>query len=119
MSARGPLPAHAEGRYTSASLTGGVLVAAACFVVALVAEVAGVEPGAGDMTDPAAVLDGLVELSPWAWAALGTYAVVLTPALGLLVTAWEYAAASDRRAVQLALAVLVVLVVSAVVSILR
>lgn len=94
-------------------------MAAACFVVALGAEVVGVEQNAGDMTDIAAVVEGVAAFSPWAWAAVGTYVVVLTPALGLLVTAWEYAAVSDRRTVLLAIVVLAVLGVSAAVSILR
>ena len=95
------------------------MVAAACFVVAVVAEIAGVEQGSGEMTDLAAVFDGLLAFTPWAWATLGVYAVVLTPVLGLLVTAWEYATVSDRRTVALAVAVLAVLATSAVVAILR
>ena len=79
----------APRRYTSAALTGGVAFAAVCFVVAGVAEIVGVESGSGEMTDLGAVLDGLLTFTPWAWAALGTYAVVVTPVVGLLVTAWE------------------------------
>ena len=109
----------APRRYTSAALTGGVLVAAFFFGVAVLAEIAGVEPGVGEMTDLRAVGEGLFALTPWAWATMGTYAVVLTPAVGLVVTAWEYATVSDRRTVALALAVLAVLAISAVVAILR
>lgn len=106
-------------RYTSAVLTGGVMVAAFFFGVAVLAEIAGVDPGAGQMTDVAAVIGGLFSLTPWAWATVGTYAVVLTPVAGLLVTAWEYATVSDRRTVALAVAVIAVLATSAVVAILR
>ena len=109
----------APRRYTSAALTGGVAFAAVCFVVAGVAEIAGVESGSGEMTDLRAVFDGLFAFAPWAWAALGTYAVVVTPVVGLLVTASEYASVSDRRTVRLAVAVIAVLVTSAVVAILR
>lgn len=114
-----PARQGAPRRYTSAALTGGVLVAAVCFAVAIAAEVAGADPGAGEMTDLAAVIDGLLEPSPWAWAALGAYAVVATPVVGLLVTVWEYATAGDRRGIMLAAAVLAVLGLSAVVAILR
>jgi uncharacterized membrane protein len=110
---------RAPRRYTSAVLTGGVVVAAVLFGVALLAETAGVEPGEGEMTDVAAVLDGLFSLTPWAWATAGTYAVVLTPVAGLAVTAWEYLDVGDRRTVVLALAVIAVLATSAVVAILR
>ncbi len=95
------------------------MVAAACFAIAIAAEVAGIEPGSGEMTDIGAVLSGLPALTPWAWATVGSYAIVLTPVLGLVATAWEYASVSDRRTVLLAVAVLIVLTISAVVAILR
>jgi uncharacterized membrane protein len=109
----------APRRYTSAALTGGVLVAAVCFVVAIAAELVGIEAGSGEMTDIAAVIDGLLLFTPWAWATLGAYAVVATPALGLIVTGWEYSTISDRRTVLLAAAVLVVLASSATIAVLR
>jgi uncharacterized membrane protein len=114
-----PTHDHATGRFTSAALTVGVTLAAVCFVVAVAAEIAGVEKGGGEMTDVAAVYEGLLAFTPWAWASLGTFAVVLTPVAGLLVTAWEYGRVGDRRALALALAVTAVLAVSAVVAILR
>jgi uncharacterized membrane protein len=104
---------------TSLALTGGVLAAAVLFAVAMLAEVLGAEPGSGELTDIGAVLEGLAALTPWAWAAAGTYAIVVTPVLGLLVTAAEYWQAGDRRTVLLAALVLTVLVLSAVVAILR
>ncbi len=110
---------HAPRRYTSAALSGGALLAAACFVVAVAFEIAGSEPGRGSMTDITAVFDGLLAFTPWAWATLGVYVVVVTPLLGLVVTAWEYSSVGDRRSVGLAIAVIAVLVVSAVVAILR
>ena len=58
-------------------------------------------------------------MEPWAWAGLGTLAVVATPALGLTATAYEYASVSDRRTVLMALTVLGVLAVSLVIAILR
>ncbi len=109
----------AERRYTSATLTGGVLVAAVFFAVAIGLEVVGRAPGSGEMTDLAAVLEGLTALTPWAWAAVGAYVVVATPVAGLLVTAWEYRRSADRRTLLLAAAVLAVLAASFVVAILR
>ena len=114
-----PLLDARPGRHTSAALTAGVAVAAVSFAVALLSEVAGAEAGGGEMTDLAAVLEGLPALSPWAWSSVGVYAVVLTPVVGLVVTAWEFASVGDRRTVVLALAVIGVLVVSAIVSLLR
>ncbi len=109
----------APRRYTSATITGGVLVAGIFFAVAMIAEVLGAEPGGGEMTDIAAVLDGLVAFTPWAWATAGAYAVVATPILGLLVTATEYWSIDDRRTVLLSVAVLGVLSASVVVAALR
>jgi len=119
MSTLPPARVTAPRRYTSATITIGVVVSAACFLMAGLAEVAGMETGSGDMTDLVAVLDGLLAMNPWAWASLGTFAVVLTPAIGLLVTAYEYATVSDRRTVLLAIAVVAILVLSAVVAVLR
>jgi len=104
---------------TSAAITSGVVVAGVCFAVAVVLELLGTEPGEGQMTDIAAVVDGLVALTPWAWATLGAYAVVATPVVGLLVTATEYWSVDDRRTVLLALSVVAVLTTSAVVAVLR
>lgn len=111
--------ATAPRRLTSATLSVGVALSAACFVIAGVSEVAGTAVGSGDMTDVGALFDGLVAWTPWAWASLGVLGVVMTPALGLLATAYEFASVSDRRAVVLALAVLGVLVTSTIVAVLR
>lgn len=119
MSTPQPAQGSAPRRATSAVLTGGVLVAGVLFAVALLLELAGTEPGGGEMTDLAAVLDGLLAPTPWAWATAGAYAVVATPILGLLVTAWEYWSVDDRRMVLLAAAVVGVLIVSVVVAVLR
>lgn len=109
----------APRQYTSAVLTVGVTVAAVCFAIALVTELAGVEPGSGQMTDVGAISGGLLVMMPWAWATLGAYAVILTPILGLLATAWEYASIADRRTVLLAVTVLAILAASVVIAILR
>jgi uncharacterized membrane protein len=109
----------APGAYTSATLTGGVIAAAVCFAIALLAELAGFALGDGAMTDLGAIVGGLLSLQPWAWAAVGAYVIVATPIVALLVTAAEYRSVGDRRAVLLAVAVLAVLGLSAVVAILR
>ena len=114
-------PAHesAPRRATSTAITAGVAAAGVLFAVAMVLEVLGSDPGSGEMTDVAAVLEGLVALTPWAWATAGAYAVVATPVIGLLVTTWEYRSVGDWRTMLLAVAVIGVLAVSAVVAILR
>ncbi len=94
-----------------------MVVAAACFAVALAAEFVGRDIGSGEMTDVNAVIEGSLALTPWAWATLGVYAVVVTPVVGLVVTAWEYASVGDRRTVWTAMLVLAILTVSAVVAI--
>ncbi len=106
----------APRRLTSAVLSLGVAVSAACFVLAGVAEFLGMTRREASMTDFSALLDGSLALDPWALASLGCYAVVVTPAIGLLATAWEYASIADRRATFLALAVLAILAVSVVVA---
>ena len=119
MSTPSPVRASAPRRYTSAALTGGVLLSGLCFVIAVLAEVAGVEGHPGDMTDFEFVMEGLPALSPWAWATLGSYLVVLTPAVALLVTIVEYASISDRRTVAVAIAVFAILTFSAIVALVR
>ncbi|MEX1295469.1 MAG: DUF1634 domain-containing protein [Candidatus Limnocylindrales bacterium] len=119
MNVRQPAHEAAPRRYTSATLTTGVLVAGVLFAAALVLETLGADPGGGEMTDLVAVLEGLIALTPWAWATAGAYAVVATPVVGLLVTAWEYWSVGDRRTLLLATAVLAVLATSAVVAVLR
>lgn len=119
MSAHRPVPGGAPRRYTSVVLTTGVVLAGVLFAVALGLELLGVQPGSGEMTDVVAVLEGLIALTPWAWAALGAYVVVATPVVGLLATAWEYWSVDDRGTVWLAAVVIAVLATSAVVAILR
>jgi len=119
MTTQQPARSGAPRRATSAALTGGVLVAAVFFAVAVILETIGAEPGDGEMTDLTAVFDGLVAMTPWAWATLGAYAVVATPVIGLIVSALEYWSVGDRRTVLLAVAVIAVLAVSVVVAILR
>ena len=116
-----PQPAHqvAPRRFTSNVLTVGVVVAGVLFAVAMILEILGSAPGSGEMADLAAVFEGLVALTPWAWATAGAYAVLATPVLGLLVTAWEYWSVGDRPTVWLAAAVIAILATSVIVAILR
>jgi uncharacterized membrane protein len=114
-----PLRRAAPRRLTGLVMVVGVLLAAACFSVAVIAELLGRAGPAASMTDPNAVLAGLENGWPWAFASLGTYVVILTPAVALLATAVEYAVIRDRRTVLLAGTVLLVLVASVVVGILR
>jgi uncharacterized membrane protein len=114
-----PLRVVAPRRLTSAVLSLGVAVSAACFVLAGVADLLGMTRREASMTDVASLLEGLRALDPWALASLGCYAVVVTPAVALLATAWEYASIADRRATLLALAVLGVLAISVLVALLH
>lgn len=114
-----PLRVVAPRRLTSAVLSLGVAVSAACFVLAGVADLLGMTRREASMTDLSALVEGLRALDPWALASAGCYAVVVTPAVALLATAWEYASIADRRATLLALAVLGVLAISVVVAILH
>lgn len=114
-----PTRVRAPRRLTSLALTIGVLVASACFIVAGLAELGGVPTGSGELRDPAALVAGLVTFTPWAWAGLGILAVLVTPAVGLVVTAFEYLSISDRRSASLALVVLLIVAGSAVVALLR
>jgi uncharacterized membrane protein len=101
-------------------MTAGVTVSAACFVVALVAELlAGTTgtTGSGALGRVTGWLSDLDGLDPEAWASLGTLTLVVTPALGLVASAAEYARAGDRRTVGLAMLVLAVLAASAVVAV--
>ena len=91
-------------------------MSAACFVLAGLAELMGVDRREAAMTDVGALIEGSMALDPWALASLGTYMVILTPAIALLATAWEYASISDRRTVLLAVAVLAVLAISVAVA---
>ena len=109
----------APRHYTSTTLTAGVFLSGLCFVIAVLAEITGVEGPAGDMTDFAAVVEGLGAMSPWAWATLGSYVVVLTPAVALLVTIAEYVSISERRTVLTAIAVFAILTLSAIVALTR
>lgn len=101
-------------------MTAGVVVSAACFIVALAGELfAGTTGAAGDgilAGDVTGWLDDLAGLEPEAWAGLGTLVIVATPALGLVASAAEYARVGDRRTAGLALLVLAVLAVSGVVA---
>ena len=63
-------------------------------------------------------MSALAALRAWAWALLGSVAIITTPAVGLIVTAFEYNAIADRRAVLMALAVLAVLGISLLVALL-
>ena len=119
MSTQAPVRTSAPRRYTSATLTVGVFLSGLCFVIAVLAEAAGIEGPAGDRTDIAALLEGLAAVTPWAWATLGCYVIALTPAVALLVTVAEYASISERRTVLTAVAVFAILTLSAIVALTR
>jgi uncharacterized membrane protein len=109
----------APRRATTLTLTAGALVGAACFAVAVVTDLLGVDGSAATgAADGSAFVAELAALRPWAWASLGSVAIIATPAVGLVMTAVEYNAIADRRAVLMALAVLAVLGISLLVALL-
>jgi hypothetical protein len=99
-------------RATSVTLTVGTVLGAVCFAVALVGELA----GRGGVSGQAGGLAAILALDPTAWAVLGSAVIIATPAIGLVVTAFEYEAIGDRRAVLMALAVLAILGTSLVIA---
>ncbi len=109
----------ANSRATRATLTAGAVLSGACFALAIVLEVLGRPHSAGEMTDVAGIVRSLVALEPWGWSSLGVLVIVVTPAVALVATALEYAAAHDPRTAWTAVAVLCVLALSLVVALLR
>ncbi len=105
-------------RSTRLALAGGTAVSVTCFAAALILEFLGRPTSGGSATDLAAVIASALAFEPWGWATLGTYAVIVTPALAIVATGLEYAAIRDRRTGWTAVAVLLVLGVSLVVSLL-
>jgi uncharacterized membrane protein len=103
-------------RATSAVLTGGSLISAFCFLVALVLEILGRSTAQGNMLDASAVLRSMTVPEPWGWATIGVAVVIITPAGGLVATLLEY---RGRREAWLALGVLGILALSLVVALLR
>ena len=108
----------APHRATSATLTGGTVLGAACFAIALVADLAGLGTRTSGVSDIADYLAAIAALDPTAWAVLGSAVIIATPAVGLAVTALEYESIGDRRAVLMALAVLAILATSLAVAVL-
>ncbi len=111
---RGPVITATRG--TSAVLTGGSLISALCFMVALALEVLGQPATQGDVLDVAAVIRSLTVPEPWGWATIGVVVVIVTPAAGLIATMLEY---RGRREAWLALGVLGILALSLGVALLR
>ena len=109
----------ARSRWTSTTLTAGAVISGACLVVAILLELLGRPRGAGQMTDVAAVARSVAALESWGWSALGVAVMIGTPAVALVATALEYAAAHDRRTAWTAVAVLGVLGISLAVALLR
>ena len=108
----------APQRATSVTLTVGTVVGAACFAIALVGDLFGRASGPDGVAGLAGYLAAIVALDPTAWALLGSAVIIGTPAVGLVVTAFEYDSIGDRRAVLMALAVLAILGTSLAVALL-
>lgn len=113
-----PAQVRAGTRGTRAVLAVGTAVSVVCFSIAIILELLGRPDVRGSATDLGAVFRSAAALEPWGWATLGTFAVILSPAGAILATAFEHAAIHDRRTALTAVAVLVVLGISLVVSLL-
>ena len=98
---------RAPKRRTQLVYTAGGVFAGACLVVAVVLELAGRPADPGSFVDPAAITSGVVHLTSWGWASLGVWLIIATPAVALVMTATEYRAIGDRRALWTTVAVLV------------
>jgi uncharacterized membrane protein len=85
-------------------------------VVALILDLVGRTGVHGDPSDLGALVRSVWSLEPWGWATLGTLAVIVTPAVGLLATMLEYRSVADRRTALLAALVLGILGVSLVLA---
>jgi uncharacterized membrane protein len=112
-------PSVSSRRLTSATMTSGVLVSAACFAVAIVLELAGGDMRGGRMSDVSGMLDALVAMEPWAWAGVGTYVLIVTPVVALVATIIEYGRGGNRAAAGLAVLVLLVLLLGCLVAVVR
>lgn len=103
-------------RATSAVLTGGSLVSAFCFTVAIALEILGRPTTAPSGLDIATVIGSMTVPEPWGWATLGVVVVIVTPAAALIATVVEY---RGHREAWLAVGVLGILAVSLGVALLR
>jgi uncharacterized membrane protein len=112
-------PHSAPRRLTSATLSAGVGLSAICFLVAGLAELLGIATSPAEVGDLGAVVGGLGSFDRWAWASLGTLIVLVTPGIGLVVTAVEYTRVAERGSALMAVTILIVLVVSALLAFMR
>jgi hypothetical protein len=110
---------RAGSRLTRQVFAVGSIVATACFAIAIVLDLAGRQGEHVPATDVRALLRSAADLQAWGWGWLGVFAVIATPALGLIATAWEYASVADRRTALTSLGVLAILGFSLAVALLR
>lgn len=109
----------ASSRLTRLALSVGTGVSAGCFLIALALDLVGRPGTSGDPSDLRALAGSLTAFEPWGWATLGTLAVIVTPAAGLVATLIEYRDVGDRRTAGLAIVVLAILAASLVAGLLR
>jgi uncharacterized membrane protein len=106
----------ASASATVAILRAGSVVGGGIFVVGLV--LAGVRGNAaGPALAPAALLSGLVALEPRAWLSAAAITLIVTPAAGLLATAFE-CARTDRRSMLIAVLLVAILAASIAIAVL-
>ena len=101
---------------TVAILRAGSIIGGGIFVVGLA--LSGVRGnGAGPAMAPATLLPGLIALQPRAWLSAATVALMVTPAAGLLATAFE-CAGTDRRSMLIAVLLVTILATSIAIAVL-
>ncbi|HSH21951.1 MAG TPA: DUF1634 domain-containing protein [Candidatus Caenarcaniphilales bacterium] len=100
---------------TSMALSLGTLASATCFVVGFALGLLGREGQSVDPLRADLVLGSALQLYGWGWSTLGVVLLLITPAVGLVVTFLEMRQV-QRRTAYLALGVLAILVVATAVA---
>ncbi len=103
-------------RWTTAALTIGTLLSAACFVAGFVLSLLGGDVATEDPRRLELVLRSAAELQPWGWSMLGVLLLLATPAAGLVTSFFEMRRVQPRAA-SLALLVLAILVVATLIAV--
>jgi hypothetical protein len=110
---------RATSLWTRRVFGAATIVAVTCFAIAIALDLAGRQGERTPVTDVAALARSVTSFQAWGWGWLGVLTLLATPALGLVATAWEYAAVDDRRTALTAIGVLGVLGISLAVALLR
>ena len=103
-------------RWTTAALTTGTLLSAACFVAGFLLSLLGGDAATEDPRRLELVLRSAAELDPWGWSMLGVLLLMATPAAGLVTSFFEMRRVQPRAAF-LALLVLGILAAATLIAV--